>query len=143
MKQKTLYLTLIVLLTTLNVVQVGAFLLRPKFDGKHHRPPQRPSAFRDRAVQILKLDEHQELLFTEFGREHKQIIDSLNASQKQLLRSYFNAPQKHLLDSISMIESEKVAVTDRNFDQVKSILKEEQIKDFDEFKMQALEIILK
>jgi len=136
MKKESLYTLIIAILLILNLFQLGAFLFAPK-------PPHHNGGFRDRAVEILNLNENQKQAFFISAQKHKEAIDDLVNEQKKLTISYFNNPSDALLNSIKEIEIEKIEVTQTNFNEIESLLTQEQKPKFEEFKKQALLLIIR
>lgn len=141
MKKERILTLSIIILILLNLTQLMVGFLKPKppfNNDKHH-----PAMFIERAASILKLDAEQKKAFTEFGHIHIISIDSLNREHRTLLNNYFENPTPESLELIKKVEAEKIIATEKNFEQIKSILKEEQYQEFDTFKEEALKIILK
>ena len=138
MKKERFFIVLIVLLTVLNIAQIGAHFFRP-MEGRGHGP----KSFKDQALKTLSLDKNQKEQFLSFGHEHRIAIDELNHNQRRLLGQYFEAPKEEVLKQILDIETQKIKVTQNNFEQVKGLLNSEQLKHYDTFQKQALNVILK
>lgn len=141
MKKDTLYIWVIVLLVLVNALQIGAFVFMPKASkAPHHRPP---SNFERKGVEMLGLDSEQAEQFSELAHKHGAIIDSLNEQEKLLTVRYFNAPEEVDLAEIEGILSEKIKVTNDHFNDVRSILRPEQLDRFETFKKEAINRIIR
>ena len=140
MRKEKLLIIIIVVLTLLNVAQLAVWYFRPL---PPRRGGEKPEKFVEKAVATLDLDAEQEKAFTEFGHIHRQTIDSLKAEHIRLLTTYFDNPTPAVLERIKEIEAEKIVATQKNFEQIKSILKQEQHQGFEPFKEQVLKVILK
>ncbi len=115
-------------------------------------PPHKRGSynFQKRAVDILKLDEQQHATFLQFAKVHNQKMDAVNEQQRMLLKPYFQSiidtskitDSERVLNEVQLLERNKIEVTYRHFQEVKSILNTEQQADFEEFMNNALEIIL-
>lgn len=87
---------------------------------------------------LLKLNQEQTASFEKFANLHHQQIMRLNDDQKSLIPIYFstlyqpNSPTNRdsLASRIQSIESQKLEVTYKHFEDIKSILNPDQIKDF-------------
>lgn len=132
MKKETIYKIAIGILLAVNLLQLYKFL-----------PPIKQDVFRDKAIQMMNLNEKQKELFKNFAEEHRSKMDALYNKQTQLTSQYFDKPSDSLLHLIAKIETEKITVTEQHFSKIKSILKKEQIPQFEKFKKKALNLILK
>jgi hypothetical protein len=135
MEKETLYKWIIAILLLINCIQLGGFLLAP-------RPPERAN-FKEKAVRILDLNPKQKDHFFKSAEKHRLTIDSLNREQKRISVSQFNNPSGDKLNMIKEIEIKKIKATQINFDEIKAILTGKQLSNFEEFKKQALQIILR
>jgi len=135
-------------LLLLNLTILAFFLLNAP------PPPRQPGDkaqnFLSRATEILQLDKEQRISFEQFAKKHKQQMDSLAREQNALLKPYFQsivAPSEHtsspaILDQVLLLEQEKISTTLHHFQDIKSMLNEDQQVDFEHFMNQALELIL-
>ncbi len=140
MKKETIYKWIIGILLVINGIQLAGFLFAPKPPG----PPMHEGGdFRDRAIKTLNLDSEQKELFFKSAEKHRTTIDSLNKKQKEIIVSQFNNPSETKLTTIKEIESQKIKATHTNFNEIKKILKPEQMPNFEEFKKQALQVIIR
>lgn len=139
MKKETVYKITIGVLLALNLLQLIGFLFAPK--------PQRMRVqkghFENEAVQILNLNNEQQKKFINFAEGHRDKMKILYDQQTELASEYFHQPNDSLLDLITKIETEKISTTQQHFSDVKSILNQNQISDFEKFKKKALQSILK
>ncbi len=133
-------------LLVLNLSMVAFFFLTKP------TPPDRADGqqFRNKAVNILQLDEQQEAAFSKLAMAHAEEMRRLMKSQQDLLKPYFD----HLLtendavnpDSILLqyqqLEKEKLVVTYQHFEDIKGILKEEQKGNFPKFMEEAIRALL-
>ena len=125
----------------LNLLIIAFFLLtKPKPPAF---PPHnaRSNGFQVRAIDILKLDKQQHTTFLQSAKQHSQQMESINRQQRDLLKPYFhsiidstiNIASETVLDEIQQLERNKIEATYQHFQQVKSILKNEQQADFKVF----------
>lgn len=102
-----------------------------------------------RAIDSLKLDEAQHVLFLQSVRKHQQTIEPINEQQQQLLETYFktliNSNQQineAQLEQVSKLERLKIEATYLHFKEVKSILREDQYDNFESFMNRLLTKVL-
>lgn len=103
-----------------------------------------------RAIATLKLDEQQHELFLASAKRHSVIIEDIAAQQKNLLRPYFKQlvnqdlikDDKELLRKMQLLESRKITSTYQHFSEIKDILREDQLSDFEGFMDRMLSKIL-
>ncbi len=141
MKRETLYVWIIALLVLVNAVQLGAFLFKPK-------PPKPPRQeqhqdFRGRAVEILNLSETQREQFYKLADKHGAEMEALNRKEKSLTAAYFDNPTELGLDAILTIQSQKVTFTQEHFNEIESIITVKQKPDFEKFKKEAIQYIIR
>ena len=116
------------------------------------RPPhggERPG-FSDRAADVLKLDKQQHDTFLDLAKEHSELMRGFNDQQRDLLKPYFQtlAESSSKIDADSLlqrhqeIERKKIESTYKHFQDVKSILKDDQQESFGVFMESALRQIL-
>lgn len=149
MKKEFIYKLCIIILFALNLIQIGGFLISssrpPRFEGEEgmqrHMPGKR--GFLEETARMLELNNDQEIKFSEFARAHDLQIRALQEKQKELISSYFYQSSDSILDLIKNIEAQKIKFTQIHMDKVKSILNKDQYKNFEKFKKNALNIILK
>lgn len=137
MKKETFYKVAIIILLVVNILQLIPFLLGPK------KGPNPQGNFRQKAIKIMNLNKTQEKQFLNFAEKHRDKMEILNKEQRKLTSTYFKAPTDSLLNIISKIETQKINVTERHFSEIKSILENSQINEFNKFKEEALKSILK
>lgn len=103
-----------------------------------------------RAIDTLKLDRQQHAAFLISAKQHETLMKGLMEKQQVLLKPYFqqliNADGKvdeiQLLVTMHQLESQKIQSTYQHFKEVKAVLKEEQIADFELFMNRMLKKIL-
>lgn len=104
----------------------------------------------NRAVDLMELDESQNAQFEALVSIHKKDMESLNQLQKELLESYFknvydaeNSPMNdYQLDKLQAIEGQKIESTYRHFEDIKTMLRTEQMDGFTQFMKGAMRHIL-
>ena len=131
-------------LLIINLAIISFFFFgRPKH--KKHRPKK------VRATEIMNLDKGQNEKFFKLADTHMTEMKALEKSQRELLATYFEnimqrsdntKNQDSLLQKVQIIEKEKVKSTYQHFEDIKSILRPEQLDDFKKFVEQALGRIL-
>ena len=67
----------------------------------------------------------------------------LRDEQKQLVKNYFLKPTDSLLNRIKNIEAEKIKITEKHFENMRSVLKEDQLSYYKDFKHEILKSILR
>lgn len=136
MKRDTFYKVIIIVLLMINLVQISYLFLnkKPKNNSEKYRKPN--------AREILHLDPNQDIQFKEFSKIHHNVMAQLRESQKQNVRNYFLHPTDSLLNRIAAIETQKIKVTQKHFENMKSVLKEHQLPNYKKFKDEALKYIL-
>lgn len=137
MKRETLYKITVIVLLVLNLLQIS-FPILSKKPPQNLKKPCKPNA-----VEMLYLNPDQDIQFREFGKKHNEVMDSLQKKQKQCVRNYFLQPTDSLLNNMKEIEAKKILVTKKHFEDMRSILKEEQLTHYEEFKNKALKFILR
>jgi len=141
MKQLQFYKYATIGLLLLNVALLTFFFLR-----KPNHPPR--ADLKRGAIDILKLDDGQGETFFNLAKEHQQKMKVFNQSQKELLKPYFNSlvdstgRNKNVLDKVEQLERQKIESIYRHFQDIKSILKKEQLSVFEEFMDDAIKRIL-
>lgn len=146
MKEVKFYKVATITLIALNFLIVAFFI----FNKPKHPGPGQPDDMKNRAVEMLHLDETQEAAFHELVELHKEEMESLNALQKQKLELFFEGisddnnivNEEAQLSEFGAIEMQKVESTFRHFESIKAILKPNQLNDFDQFMKLALNQIL-
>ncbi len=134
-------------LLLLNLGLIALLLLGPK--PSRYGPPKGPH-FRERAVDILELDSDQKAIFYNLAEKHGKEMNVISHRQKDYLRSYFSALKTDsrlenfdsLLDSITALDTKKITLTYEHFNDIRSLLNEKQILNFDKFVHKAMNNIL-
>ncbi|MFS4447337.1 hypothetical protein [Maribacter sp. 2307UL18-2] len=137
MRRETLYKIAIGVLLTVNIAQVS-YLFLTKKPANHTKEHSKPNA-----IEILRLSEDQNIRFKAFSKQHHEAMVLLQEEQKKCVRDYFTRPSQALLDCVKDIEAKKIQITKKHFDDMKSVLKEEQLPYYEEFKDKALRYILR
>lgn len=137
MKQDKLYLIIIALLL-INLTFVGITLFGQKSGRNNPRKHHKPSA-----KKMLHLSPSQDEQFRKFSRQHHAAMVELQKKHKRCIERYFQEPNDSLLERIKNIEAKKILVTNEHFNDLKSVLREEQLYNYDEFKEKAVRYILK
>jgi hypothetical protein len=136
MKKDTVYKLIIALLLALNLLQLATYLFAPQ-----SQQPQKDK-FQDVAIKILNLNEEQQQRFHHFAQEHGNKMMPLYKKQSLLTVQYFNQPSDSLLNLIAKLETKKIIATEQHFSEIKSILNQSQVANFEKFKKEALQNIL-
>lgn len=136
MKKNQVYLTLIVLLIIINLVQLGAKFAAPK-------PPPHHAAenLRTEIPKMLDLDQNQTSDFYKLVTNHREKINKLQKQQRELTQQYINNPSVRLLDEISDFHKQKIVLTENHFNSVYNILNEQQKVNFPKFKQAVFQKI--
>jgi hypothetical protein len=125
------------------------FLTRPP----HRAFPPREAGdqpFKNRAIDILKLDEDQQSTFLNSVQSHGEQMRATNDQQRDLLKPYFHQliDPKQMVDAdstlhkIQQLELNKIESTYQHFQEIKLILTPDQQAGFEAFMTQALKMIL-
>ena len=109
-----------------------------------------PSGDRMRAIDSLKLNGTQHDAFLASAKKHELLMTELVEKQRDLLRPYFQQLIKEnekvdklqLFAQLKQLESQKLQSTYQHFEEIKNILTEEQMADFELFMNRMLEKIL-
>lgn len=117
------------------------FLYRPLVGGgEFGRPP---------AIGVLKMDAEQYEAFQDLAGEHQTMMRSINASQKEILASYFgqlsgdtNGQTPEVPASYLALEQDKISGTYAHFLKVEGLLRPEQRATFPGFVEESLQQIL-
>ncbi len=135
MKREKVYIVIIILLLVLNIIQLVGSMMKPK-----HRPHR--DNFKANAVKILELNQEQIPQFEELVQSHRARMEDILKKQKGITQQYFDSPNEKSLEEISKIDSEKIKVTEKHFNDIESILNSDQIPAFEKFKKEAIKHIL-
>ena len=144
MNQLQLYKYATGAMVLLNIALVLFFFLTkpdpPRGDGARN--------FRPKAIEILQLDTNQRATFVQLAERHNQQMEALSEQQRARLKPYFGSlvdavsDTTALIQEVAQLERDKVEVTYQHFQEVRSILTEEQLPYFEQFVSQALDILL-
>lgn len=130
-------------LLVLNVSIIAFFFItKPK-----HAPVGHVNhGFMEEAIDRLDLDEKQEEVFAQSAKRHNMMMKEISAKQKELLKPYFltisdkgnNVNKDSIIVEIQKLKEKKINETYHHFEEVKTLLKPEQQKYYDEFLLQAI-----
>lgn len=123
----------------LNLAMLSFFFFRNGYHGKNLR-----------AIDTLQLDGQQHELFLASAKKHKIEIVDIQEQQKRMLRPYFKQlvlenkelDEEVLLMAMEQLESQKIKATYQHFLEIKNILKEDQLANFEHFMDRMLTKIL-
>lgn len=143
MKQIQFYKYAIAGLVLLNLALIGFFILSKPL------PPQPLHGdFGIQAPRILHLNAEQRKAFRFSADSHHRKMQALSLRQKELLAHYFQqivdssqTDNALLLQKAEQLEREKIEITYQHFEEVKSILKPEQLPYFKEFMQAVLDVM--
>lgn len=134
----------------LNISMIAFFFLtkpphRGLPPGEGGGPP-----FKNKAIDVLKLDEGQHAIFLKSVQAHREVIQNTDEKQRDLLKPYFYQliDPEQVVDSDStlhkfqQLERNKIESTYQHFQEIKSILTPDQQADFEVFMKDALKMIL-
>lgn len=143
MKTLQFYKISALVLLVLNVALVGVFFFtsqRPP-----HEPPQ-GNNFLNEAIEVLQLDEKQATSFEELALNHNQEIENIRNKQLEHTKEYFETKDTSKSDSLLNLikegEAKKITITKNHFEDIKNILKTDQLPNYQEFEREALNKIL-
>lgn len=136
------------ILALLNIAMLAFFFLT-----KPTGPPpmkERGESFHHRAIDLLDLNPEQQTAFKDLAGQHSQLMRSVNRQQSELLAPYFEAiidtskmsASNAIMDTILQLERNKIEATFHHFQEVKSLLNESQMADFELFVSESLKVIL-
>lgn len=134
-------------LLLLNIAMIAFFVLtKPKRPPHHKKGMGTP----EKIIDVLNLDEEQRTVFLESAKEHGNKVEEINQQQKSILKPYFNSlidsnnvsNLDSLLTQYQNLERNKIELTYRHFQEVKTTLKKEQQANFEPFMKKVLEGIL-
>ncbi len=141
MKQLQFYKYATIGLLLLNLGMLTFFFLTKP---KHHSRKD----FKRGAVDILKLDDEQRETFFNLVKGHQQKMKVFSQHQKELLSPYFNSlidsteVNQDVFDKVEELERQKIESIYQHFQEIKSILREEQMPGFEEFMNHVMKRIL-
>lgn len=100
-----------------------------------------PGAVGNRAVDTLRLDKIQHEAFLTSAKKHEEIMKTLMVKQSALLKPYFQQltnsnkeiSNDPLFVAINVLEKQKIEATYEHFKEIKNILREDQMPDFEAF----------
>ncbi len=153
MKKSNFYKYALFFLIALNIALLSFVIIskpqpqRPPFNGPNNPGP---GSFMNQATSILRLDKAQADSFSELAKKHKQDMDLINKEEATLISEYFesltnNFTETHsdsLLQLINDANTKKLTVTFKHFEDIKSLLRDEQKSNFNRFMDRALNNIL-
>jgi hypothetical protein len=150
MKQLQFYKYATWFMVILNISMIAFFFLtRPPHQGLPSGEGGGPP-FKNKAIDILKLDESQHAIFLKSVQAHRDLIQKTDKKQRDLLKPYFHQlidPEQVVdvdstLHKIQQLERNKIESTYQHFQEIKSILTPDQQADFEVFMKDALKMIL-
>lgn len=132
-------------LLALNLVVVSVFL----FNARQHRMAP-GGGFLHEAINMLDLDEQQQAVFKEYAHQHHLQMEAIHDQQQAALKSYFgqltNPSDKFNSDSLLLqiqdFEKSKVDMTYRHFQEVESILRDNQKPAFKRYLDRAVALLI-
>lgn len=148
MRKDVFFKYALIALVALNLTLVALFLFNKPNHPPRHGPP--PGGGLERAIVSLGLDKEQTILFKNLAHEHHRKFIEIQISQQQIIQQYFNLPRdsstselsKQILNEITQLEIESVELSYNHFEDVKELLREDQLANFDRFKEHVLTRLL-
>ena len=145
MKPLTFFKYTTIGLILLNIVVLGFFVLRESQGPP--RPPRPRTDFQQDAIIMLGLTNEQEAAFSNLAEEHEQQIRKLNREQETLIIPLFESvmdPSIELdslvvLEQFDQIQRQKLVLTRNHLLEIKDLLNEEQLPDFEIFVDRVME----
>ncbi|MFT5336874.1 MAG: protein CpxP [Luteibaculaceae bacterium] len=137
--------------TTLSLLILNIGLIVFFFISKPNHPPHMgPKDLKLGVVEALHLNNNQASQFKYFAEEHHTKMRVINGQQQELLWPYFKSisdtsihfNEEEAFYQHRELEKEKIQVTRQHFEEVKSILKEDQLPYFNDFVNQFIENVL-
>jgi Spy/CpxP family protein refolding chaperone len=144
-KQHLLWLAIFILFA-LNIATISFIAFRTP----GHPPPPGHGAFDQLVLQTLQLNEEQEHRFHDLKRAHHEAIMQLDKAMKPRFEQYFRllldnrndtVTKKQLELAMADIYQQKLQVTYRHFDQLKSICSPEQQQHFDKLIPELMQVM--
>jgi periplasmic protein CpxP/Spy len=112
-------------------------------------PPPSEAGLMGKISEKLELNEEQEAKYFELAQEHRNQVAQLEAKQRDMVKNYFDnlktsdsSGQEAILAQIENLEGEKITVTYRHFEDLKSLCKESQLAHFDEIIEDVLRVLV-
>ncbi|MEO0900006.1 MAG: hypothetical protein AAFY71_26565 [Bacteroidota bacterium] len=142
MSQEKFYKYIVASLVGLNVVVLAFFLLaKPK-----RQPNSSSENIRNEIIELLRLDELQRSTFEASADTHKHQMREFNQREKKLLALYFKClsdepcriDKDSLLNQFLLVEKNKIEATYHHFQEIKDILNEDQLSDFEVFMQKVM-----
>lgn len=130
----------------LNLTMIAFFILtKPK---QHPKP--KGGDVPEVVIEILKLDEEQRAAFLVSAKHHGETMGEITQQQKSILEPYFHKlidsnkdlNSDSLLTQYQNLERQKIELTHQHFQDVKSMLKEDQYANFEVFMNSVLKSVL-
>jgi len=146
MNQNRIYQYIILGLVVLNLIVLAVFLLAES----QPRYRQSPKNIRSEVIEILRLNDDQIFHFHDLADEHKRRMKDIDRRQARLLLPYFESladssgeiDKDSLLNHYQLSEKEKVEVTYQHFQEIKKLLNEDQLSEFNEFMDRVIDGLL-
>ena len=146
MSKLSFYKITSIVLFILNIALILYLFFKPPFSQRGWNPNDHP------AKREMNLTAEQNEQFLSSANKHKIKIKELNSNLHKVLNGYFeplkamnnpvSATQDSLLAQIQMLEREKLDITYKHFEEIKSFLKPEQLNAYNQFISKALMKIL-
>lgn len=140
MRKENIWKYLLLGLMLLNVILISSLMLQR--GGKHPAPKQ---AFLEKASQLMELDEMQAVEFKKLAKKHREEMRQIHENQRKEVIHYFESTEQEseaILLRIKEAESRKIETTSLHFKEVKELLRDDQMEQFQQFKKRALRSIL-
>lgn len=123
-------------LLLLNIALLAFFFLAPP---PHMNRGNGPS--KGIGKNMLNLDDEQKDLFQASANKHQRLMESLSKDQADLLNAYFDnlitftdqSQKDSLLSNFTNVEAQKLELTYEHFEEVKEILTDDQLENFEKF----------
>lgn len=144
MKKLEFYRIGLITMVVLNLALVS-FLIFNKPENHPHTHEKEDGHFKGRAIQLLDLDEEQQVQFEKLANSHHEEMISIERKQRELLRTYFKQLfsdggqlNENINQQVSELDRQKLELTYKHFEEVKSILRPDQQSNFETFLSQAI-----
>ncbi len=148
MKEVRFYKYAALILFVLNIALLAILTF-----GIVNRPPppgMRGEYFREKAINILNLDEGQQKQFKESADKHLTKIRSISGKQKQFIETYFGSLYNDSITTtaddlpieMQKLEAEKIKYTYQHLEEVQAILRADQQEAFETFVNELVGMIM-
>ncbi|MGH1337994.1 MAG: hypothetical protein ACRBFS_17870 [Aureispira sp.] len=138
------YRNLSIVLLCLNLALLAFFFLMAP-------PPHKHRHHHKHAKELLQFDDQQQEQFRQYANKHKQQITTYNKEQRLLIEQYFSPlttpdvsiQSDSLLIAIHALEKQKIQSTYQHFQEIKDILRTDQLPSFKQFVNNSMTVILR